>query len=102
MNIRSAFIFYSEGGLVIIPLQILYTNMGSSNAEARDWSRTRMLCFICHVPAASAFADKIEMQGYWEKIKRRRRCPSGQLHGGESFILVDANQRSDCLPVWKL
>jgi hypothetical protein len=38
---------------------------GSSNAEARDWSRTRMLCFICHLPAASAFADKIEMQGYW-------------------------------------
>jgi hypothetical protein len=24
-----------------------------------------MLCFICHLPAASAFADKIEMQGYW-------------------------------------
>jgi hypothetical protein len=65
--------------------------MGSSNAEARYWSWTRMLCFICHLPAASAFADKIEMQGYWEKANADGVVQVAMAV--DSFSLVDANQR---------
>jgi hypothetical protein len=55
-----------------------------------------MLCFICHLPAASAFADKIGDARLLGKSKRRRSCPSGQLHGGDSFSLVDATQAIVC------